>query len=95
MINKESAQLIGCNPLKALIINTNSGAGGIRTLVQTRKPYAFYMLIFALIFVYRQDQSHQPIPYPLNFRKDHEAESKLFPNLLHHFVKRFGTRAFE
>lgn len=23
------------------------GAGGSRTLVQTRKPYAFYMLIFA------------------------------------------------
>ena len=27
-----------------------SGAGGSRTLVQTRKPYAFYMLIPTLVF---------------------------------------------
>ena len=44
-----------------------SGAGGIRTLVQTGKPYAFYMLILAFIFVLQQDPSHQPQPYPLNF----------------------------
>jgi len=44
-----------------------SGAGEIRTLVQTRKSFAFYMLIFALIFELRQDRSHQPQPYSLNF----------------------------
>ena len=35
----------GCKPCKLLNINIFCGAGGIRTHVQTRKPYAFYMLI--------------------------------------------------
>lgn len=40
------------NPHEGETIQCNvSGAGGIRTLVQTRKPYAFYMLILAFIFV--------------------------------------------
>ena len=43
------------------------GAGGIRTRVQTRKPYAFYTLIPDFIFVPWQDLDHQPRPYPLNF----------------------------
>ena len=42
-----------------------SGAGGHRTLVQTGKQYAFYMLILAFIFVRRQDPDHQPEPYSL------------------------------
>ena len=42
-----------------------SGAGGNRTLVQTGKQYAFYMLILAFIFVRRQDPDHQPEPYSL------------------------------
>lgn len=46
-------------------------------------------------FEYRQDQSHQPVPYPLNFRKNFEEELSLFPILLCRFTKRFGTRAFE
>ena len=33
---------------KTLIISVYRGAGGSRTLVQTRKQYAFYMLIFIL-----------------------------------------------
>ena len=45
----------------------DSGSGGNRTLVHTRKPYAFYMLILAFIFVLQQDPSHQLQPYPLNF----------------------------
>jgi|GEM_PF-1820107 len=45
-----------------------SGAGGSRTLVQTRNQYAFYMLISAFIFVPGQDRSHQPKPYLLGFR---------------------------
>jgi len=36
-----------------------SGAGGSRTLVQTRKQFAFYMLIFILIVGYERDWSHQ------------------------------------
>jgi len=39
-----------------------SGAGGSRTLVRTRKPYAFYTLILAFVFVLWQDPSHQPQP---------------------------------
>jgi hypothetical protein len=42
-----------CNSHKGVnirhIITNNSGVGGIRTLVQTRKPFAFYMLSFTLI----------------------------------------------
>ncbi len=41
------------------------GADGSRTRVRTRKQYAFYMLIFALIFVCQQDRSHQLTPYLL------------------------------
>ena len=42
-----------------------SGADGSRTRVRTRKQYAFYMLIFALIFERQQDRSHQLSPYLL------------------------------
>ena len=49
------------------------GAGGSRTLVQTGKPYAFYTLILALIFVLRQDPGHQPQPYPQRFHLQCEA----------------------
>ena len=54
-------------------IPTKSGAGGIRTLVQTGKPYAFYMLILAFIFVQQQDPSHQLLPYSLKFHQRHET----------------------
>ena len=47
-----------------------SGAGGSRTLVQTRNQYAFYMLISASVFVSGQDRSHQLRPYLLLFRPD-------------------------
>jgi len=42
-----------------------SGAAGSRTRVQTRRPYAFYMLSSDLIFVHGPDQSHLPTPYLL------------------------------
>ena len=57
----------GCKPCKLLNINIFCGAGGNRTRVQTRKPYAFYMLIPAFIFVMQQDLDHQLHPYPLKF----------------------------
>ena len=71
------------------------GAGGSRTLVQTRKPYAFYMLIFAFVFECKQDQSHLLAPYPLSFHKNREERFLLFPILLYRYIKRLGTRAFE
>ena len=54
------------------------GAGGIRTHVQTGKPYAFYTFIPALIFVRRQDLDHQPTPYPLKFHPSIEALTDYF-----------------
>ena len=55
-----------------------SGVGGSRTLVRTRKPYAFYTLIPDFIFVLRQDLDHQPEPYPLNFHQYIEACTDYF-----------------
>ena len=55
------------------------GAGGSRTLVRTRKPYAFYTLILAFIFVQWQDPSHQPLPYLLKLHLPVGAPNKLFP----------------
>lgn len=43
------------------------GAAGNRTLVQTRNPYAFYMLSFLLFFDYGPEKSTQAIAYPLDF----------------------------
>ena len=47
------------------MVTKSSGADGIRTRVRTRKQYAFYMLIFALVFEQQQDRSHQLLPYLL------------------------------
>ena len=47
------------------------------------------------VFERRQDQSHQPAPYLLKLRKGRGERPELFPILLCHFTKRFGTRAFE
>ena len=45
----------------------DSGAAGNRTLVQTRNPYAFYMLSFLLFFDDGPEKSTQAIAYPLEF----------------------------
>ena len=45
------------------------GPAESRTPVRTRKPYAFYMLIPAFIFVMQQDLNHQLHPYPLNLTR--------------------------
>ena len=47
------------------------------------------------VFEHKQDQSHQPMPYLLIFRKSYGEELKLSPILLCRFIKRFGARAFE
>ena len=80
---------------KSLIFNVYCGAGGSRTLVQTRKPYAFYMLILAFIFVLRQDPSHQSQPYLLNLHLPVGAPERLFPIYLHRLTLRFGTTSLE
>ena len=49
------------------------GAGGIRTLVQTGKQHAFYMLIPDFIFMHRQDPDHQPTPYSLKLHLNIET----------------------
>ena len=64
----------------------SSGAGGSRTLVQTGKPYAFYMLIPDFIFVMRQDPDHQSHPYPLKLHPSVEAPKRLFPIILHRYT---------
>ena len=46
----------------------SGGDGEIRTLVQTWKQYAFYMLIPDLIVGSRQDQDYQPEAYLLKSR---------------------------
>ena len=45
------------------------GAGGSRTRVQTRRPYAFYMLIPVEIFEKRQESDDQPLPYLLKLHQ--------------------------
>lgn len=65
--------VLGCKHHNNLIINLIRGAGGARTLVQTGKQHAFYTLIVDLIFVFGQDQRHQPKPYPLKFHLDCKA----------------------
>ncbi len=41
------------------------------------------------VFEHKQDQSHQPMPYLLIFRKSYGEELKLSPILLCRFIKRF------
>lgn len=40
----------------------SSGVGGIRTLVQTRKQYAFYTFSLDLVFEWMLDQGHRHTP---------------------------------
>ncbi len=61
------------NIMAISVLFSYRGAGGSRTLVQTRKQYTFYMLIFVYIFVLWQDQSYQPKPYLLSFHSKCEA----------------------
>ena len=46
---------------------TPGGAAGNRTLVQTRNPYAFYMLSRLLVFDDGPESDTQAIAYPLKF----------------------------
>ena len=71
------------------------GSGENRTLVRTRKPYAFYMLILDFIFVLQQDPSHQLQPYPLNFHHVIEAWHDYFRFNLRRWIFGFGTTSSE
>ena len=73
----------------------SSGAGGSRTLVRTRKPYAFYTLILDFVFVLWQDPSHQPLPYLLKFHLTVGAPDRLFPIYLRCLTLGFGTTSLE
>ena len=79
--------------LRLLIINIICGLGGGRTLVQTRKSYAFYTLITDFIFERWQDQCHQPAPYPLKIHSGIEA-CRNYPRFIcTTWSRRFGARA--
>ena len=79
----------------AAYVLEGGGGGGSRTLVRTRKPYAFYMLISAFIFVMQQDLSHQLHPYPLKFHPVIEAWQDYFRFNLHRWISGFGTTSSE
>ena len=74
---------------------SRSGAGGIRTHVQTGKPYAFYMLILA--FGFRDATRPRPPIAPLSSKISPvwRGTHWLFPIYLHRFVLRFGTTSLE
>jgi len=84
-----------CSVLNILrsLKNPLGGDGEIRTLVQTGKSSAFYMFIFAWIVGVKQDRSHQPNPYPLNFTRS----PRLTPSYSRYSCTtdsdRFGIRA--
>ena len=71
------------------------GAGGIRTLVQTGKPYAFYMLIPAFVFraAARPGPPTDALSSKISF--GHRGLPKLFPIYLHRLTLRFGTTSLE
>ena len=71
------------------------GAGGIRTLVQTGKPYAFYMLILA--FVFRVATRPRPPIATLSPKTSpvQRGMHGLFPIYLHRLALRFGTTSLE
>ena len=71
------------------------GSAENRTPVRTRKPYVFYMLISALIFVMQQDLSHQLHPYPLKFHQIVEDQPDYFRFYLRRLIFGFGTTSSE
>ena len=79
-MRKEKASQIGM--LKSL----ESGAGGSRTLVQTGKPYAFYMLIPA--FGFRAPTRPGPPIVALSSKFSSAARGcgRLFPIFLHRWT---------
>ena len=50
-------------------------------------------LFQTLVFVHRQDLNHQPIPYPLKLRLRTEAFSRLFPTVLHRYIKEIRKKS--
>ena len=88
--------ILGCKSCNNLIINLSIVDLGRIELPSKRGNHMLSTcLSLPKIFEHKQDQSHQLMPYPLKFRKSYEEKLKLFPILLCHFIKRFGTRAFE
>ncbi len=71
------------------------GPGGIRTLVQTGKPYAFYTFIPA--FDFRATARPGPPTGALapKFSSCCRGPTRLFPIYLHRLILRFGTTSLE
>ena len=67
----------GCKTCKWLIFKVYFIPGGSRTLVQTRKPYAFYMLIFA--FIFRVQARPKPPTCTLSSKISEESQGKIPP----------------
>ena len=78
-----------------MLKSLESGAGGSRTLVQTGKPYAFYMLIPA--FGFRAPTRPGPPIVALSSKFSSAARGcgRLFPIFLHRLTLRFGTTSLE
>ena len=73
----------------------SGGAGGIRTHVQTGKPYAFYTFIPA--FGFRATARPGPPTGALasKFSSCRRGPTRLFPIYLHRLILRFGTTSLE
>jgi len=81
--------------VSVLPARNTSGAGGSRTLVRTRKPCAFYMLIPDSVFVRRQDLDHSAGTLSPKTSPAHRGLRWLFPILLRRLTLGFGTTPLE
>ena len=66
----------------------SGGAGGIRTLVRTRKPYAFYMLIPAFGFRGMTGPGPPIIPLSSKISSMQRGVHELFPIYLHRLINK-------
>nr|DAZ56182.1 MAG TPA: hypothetical protein [Caudoviricetes sp.] len=73
---------------KSLIINVDCGAGGNRTLVRTRKPYAFYMLIPDFNFRGMARPGPPTIPLSSKISSGQRGVPELFPICLHRLINK-------
>ena len=64
------------------------GAGGNRTLVRTRKPYAFYMLIPAFNFRGMARPGPPTIPLSSKISSGQRGVPELFPICLHRLINK-------
>lgn len=68
------------------MVGDKGGAGGSRTLVQTGKPYAFYMLIPAFVFRIMTRPGPPIMTLSPEFHLPVGAPRRLFPIILHRYT---------